>query len=387
MNSVPLTTKKIKKEDIWDVEETVSSAWPPRKGDYLQGASFDPKKEPFFFFINGMAGTGKSVLLKALRSEINKTFEDHGACQVFAPTGASALLVGGRTIHSGFFISTKEGSEFEPLEKGTLGRIRKDLKGLKVVIIDELSLPAWSTRAPQGVDNLWTLFRMLTLSVNMRTSDPEEARALAEIRKGEIEKETELFLQRKMWFPSAHTIEGIADEVDYLRTQNPGKSIMLLAGKNRTVDELNAFVSSCTRSATESFVYPRPNDEKRVETAHFAKRLELLLSCKVVLTTTIKKAQGLVNGAIGEVKAFNSDSVTVQFPTHPHVRIERVEFCNGKDSWSQFPLRVAEAMTIHSSQGKTFDGVVIVVRESTQTQQQKEKIVAKCPPQFSGMVP
>jgi hypothetical protein len=52
-------------------------------------------------FITGQAGTGKSVFIQYLRSEIKKN------CVVVAPTGVAALNVSGQTIHSFFRFAPK----------------------------------------------------------------------------------------------------------------------------------------------------------------------------------------------------------------------------------------------------------------------------------------
>lgn len=83
-------------------------------------------------FITGRAGTGKSFLLNFFVKNSRKNVV------VVAPTGVSAINVGGQTIHSFFRIPPTT-----PIEKRDLnpGSTRKELyRSLDVVVIDEVSM-------------------------------------------------------------------------------------------------------------------------------------------------------------------------------------------------------------------------------------------------------
>ena len=85
-------------------------------------------------FITGRAGTGKSTLLTYLREEVLK---DNFV--VVAPTGVAAINVGGSTIHKffGFLPDITfqhiDSAEYHP-------RSQKIMKNLKTLIIDEISM-------------------------------------------------------------------------------------------------------------------------------------------------------------------------------------------------------------------------------------------------------
>ena len=85
-------------------------------------------------FITGRAGTGKSTLLTYLREEVLK---DNFV--VVAPTGVAAINVGGSTIHKffGFLPDITfqhiDSTEYHP-------RSQKIMKNLKTLIIDEISM-------------------------------------------------------------------------------------------------------------------------------------------------------------------------------------------------------------------------------------------------------
>lgn len=87
-------------------------------------------------FLNGQPGTGKSVVIRALRSTGQKHYI------VGAPTGLAATNAGGRTLHSIFRIPVSDGiihptyNKF-PIEERTVNFIRH---GIKALIIDEISM-------------------------------------------------------------------------------------------------------------------------------------------------------------------------------------------------------------------------------------------------------
>ncbi|MBU4314916.1 AAA family ATPase [Patescibacteria group bacterium] len=82
-------------------------------------------------FLTGRAGTGKSTLLKYFRSQTKKKYV------VLAPTGVAALNVRGQTIHSFF--------GFHPqIEKRLVRRVHTDkldfFRKIETIVIDEISM-------------------------------------------------------------------------------------------------------------------------------------------------------------------------------------------------------------------------------------------------------
>ena len=81
-------------------------------------------------FITGQAGTGKSVVVRAIRDQIR--------CLTVAPTGLAAVNVGGATIHSTFRI------KIGPLTKSSVSAIAKEkrmaIQKADAIIIDEVSM-------------------------------------------------------------------------------------------------------------------------------------------------------------------------------------------------------------------------------------------------------
>ncbi|KZV61110.1 hypothetical protein PENSPDRAFT_548391, partial [Peniophora sp. CONT] len=98
----------------------------------LLGAMADPLR----MYIGGMAGTGKSQVIKALI----KFFEARGksfAFLILAPTGSAASLVGGSTYHSALgFRGANPGDEGMTTQQA----IKARLKAVEYIFIDEISM-------------------------------------------------------------------------------------------------------------------------------------------------------------------------------------------------------------------------------------------------------
>jgi hypothetical protein len=91
--------------------------------------------------VSGTAGSGKSYLIKCLVKVIRTIFASKRSVQVLCPTGNSANIISGLTLHSFLKIPTnKKGQEMKPPE-GALGeKLQKNCQGLKVLLVDERSL-------------------------------------------------------------------------------------------------------------------------------------------------------------------------------------------------------------------------------------------------------
>lgn len=103
--------------------------------------------DPFYTFLSGGAGVGKSVLVKAIFQALIK-FYGHifGECpddkkvMLCAPTGKAAHNIGGNTIHSVFCIPVGRGLQYKPLDMQQLTSLQTKYHALKVLIIDEISM-------------------------------------------------------------------------------------------------------------------------------------------------------------------------------------------------------------------------------------------------------
>lgn len=105
------------------------------------------KSEPFYHFISGGAGVGKSRLIKAIYQSIIRIYRQTpgpvNTTEVIlvAPTGKAAHNIGGMTAHSTFsLVNTQNQLVLKDLTAETLNTMRVKLYNMKLLIIDEISM-------------------------------------------------------------------------------------------------------------------------------------------------------------------------------------------------------------------------------------------------------
>ncbi|XP_063411592.1 uncharacterized protein LOC134694510 [Mytilus trossulus] len=102
--------------------------------------------DPFYVFITGGAGTGKSQLIKCLYFEISRILApilcnpDDVSVLLTAPTGTAAFNINGMTIHSCLSIFKSLSKDHATLSEDKLNTLRTKLDNLQVLIIDEISM-------------------------------------------------------------------------------------------------------------------------------------------------------------------------------------------------------------------------------------------------------
>jgi len=351
-------------------------------------------------FLTGKAGTGKSTFLDYFRKNTDKNIA------VVAPTGVAAINVKGQTIHSFF--------GFRPsfMDPDAPRHARKDLrklyKALDILVIDEISMVRADMMdaictfltmngkhqgLPLGgiqlciIGDLYQLppvlthhekdvffryypspyffeargfsevhFQFIELTHIFRQSDPAFIRFLNHLRENTL---TEHMLN---WF-NAHHCTANADTSDAIILTTTNK----VADYNNMnkLDALSAPSQSYEGQAKGSFAkenekLPAPID------------LELKLGAHVMFLKNDKDKRW-ANGTIGEVTKLSGKKITVSVEGNDY-EVERqtweaIRYEYDKEteqvaevvvgSYEQFPLQLAWAITIHKSQGKTFDNVVI----------------------------
>jgi len=95
-----------------------------------------PDSDQLKMNITGMAGTGKSQVLKALVRFLKLRNESHRFI-IVAPTGSAAALLQGSTYHSVFGINSAEGKHISAIQ---LAQVKERLQGVHYVFLDEVSM-------------------------------------------------------------------------------------------------------------------------------------------------------------------------------------------------------------------------------------------------------
>ena len=109
--------------------------------------SVKTKNEQVTLFLSGGAGVGKSTVTNALYEALTRYLNsipgenpDEVKVVKVAPTGKAAFNINGNTLHSAFKIPANRGFQYCTLDADRLNTIRTQLRKLKVIFIDEVSM-------------------------------------------------------------------------------------------------------------------------------------------------------------------------------------------------------------------------------------------------------
>ena len=363
-------------------------------------------------FLTGKAGTGKTTFLRKLKKETKKQIA------VVAPTGVAAINAGGTTMHSFFqlpfnpFIPTVEGRK-NLIEKMKMqGNRRKVLQELELLVIDEISMVRadvldavdtilrhvrYRNNEPFGGVQVIFIGDMFQLSP---VASDEEWRLLSQyytspyfFHSQAIRQQQPVYIELDKIFRQTNgEFIKVLNEVRNNCLSDSGLKLLqsrynpmfippsddtyiTLTTHNYKADQINAEELAKVKGKIYSFEaeiqgeYP----EKSYPTE---KILEIKIGAKVMfLKNDTETPRRFFNGKIGVVKSIEQDTITIKCPDD----YEAIEL--GKGVWEnirystnqttkqieeeelgkfiQYPLRLAWAITIHKSQGLTFDKAVI----------------------------
>ena len=103
--------------------------------------------KPFYYFLSGGAGVGKSHLIRALyqaavkhNSRAGKKFNEVKIL-LLAPTGKAAYGIKGNTVHSALAIPACQSLKtYKPLDSSRLNTLRCKLRAVQLIFLDEISI-------------------------------------------------------------------------------------------------------------------------------------------------------------------------------------------------------------------------------------------------------
>ncbi|MFH1142232.1 MAG: AAA family ATPase [Candidatus Uhrbacteria bacterium] len=358
-------------------------------------------------FLTGRAGTGKSTLLKYFRS---KTKKKH---VILAPTGVAALNVKGQTIHSffGFHpqiekrlvrkahpngldlfrkIDTIVIDEISMVRADLLdcvdralrlnrGRMKEEFGGVQMVFIGDLfQLPPVVTRDEQerfcteyaspyffsSQVIAQTQINIVELQTVHRQKDKEFVQLLNRIRSGKIDS-----ADVDTWDQCHDPFFDPVDQPEY---------IVHLTTTNKMAQQRNDF--ELKQLETKEWALKAVAVGKLSERKMPSDPLIKVKEGAHIMFTVNDPTKRWVNGSLGVIKEISKKSLD-KFPTlkvgledgktvevKPH-KWEVFEYqLDGQNleeevigSYSQYPIALAWAVTIHKAQGKTFDKVLVDV--------------------------
>lgn len=355
-------------------------------------------------FLTGGAGVGKSYLTNVLIKDYRK---DGKQVVALGSTGVSAVNVGGYTIHSFFVFGIS--SNFEELarhdkyNKARLKELAKILKATNLIIIDEISmvscdmmdlilyrlenasyqgkvmlvgdfyqlppivkhetkdrffsgmLYAFESMAWRSLDP-----KVMVLTEMKRTDDGEFTHILSKVRRGVCDSEVidymiSLCNHEDVYESRPTYLFGRNIEVEHMNKEQleqlDGEEVVLFAKLTKHTDM----------------------NQKRVDS--WKKQLpisdELRLKVGAPVLFTVNKWGSFVNGDRGLVKSIHDEHIVIEKDDR-FIRLEKHEFdmselkVNEKGelkearlvSLSQYPIKLAYAVTIHKSQGMSIENLV-----------------------------
>ncbi len=363
-------------------------------------------------FLTGKAGTGKSTFLKYICANTKKKYV------VLAPTGIAAVNVGGQTLHSFFKIPFKPLLPDDP-DISSITRLRKMLRYTKekiklireldLIIIDEISMVradiidfvdrvlrvfSGNMREPFGGKQLLLVGDIFQLEPVV-THDMRDilrryyknffffnARAFSLINLVAIEL-------RKIYRQSDNDFISLLDRVRINRASNSDiaqlnkrynpdyqeisdEFAITLATRRDTVDAINDEHMQALKTP-EYIFYGKIDGDFPENSLPTAERLVLRVGAQVIFIRNDKE-QRWFNGSIGKVTLLRDDEVYVTLENGEELEVlpeiwENMQYTyNEKEkkveekvlgTFMQIPIKPAWALTVHKSQGLTFNHVVI----------------------------
>jgi len=359
-------------------------------------------------FLTGKAGTGKTTFLHAIQKKTPKRLV------VTAPTGVAAINAGGVTLHSFFqmpFGPFVPGSEMQTGRH----RIRREkiniIRSLDLLVIDEISM----VRADllDGVDSVLRRYRRSDLPFGgVQLLMIGDLHQLAPVVKNAEWQLLKPYYDSPYFFSSTALgrTELIPIELKQVYRQSDPHFIKLLncVRDNRldpsTLKRLNSrhipdfspkdgqgYITLCTHNSAADAINEAKlknlSGKSRCFTAELGgefpenaypntARLELKTGAQVMFVRNdMSGDKNYFNGKIGKVTGIYSNAIEVHCPgdsdgiTVEKTTWENIEYTVDPKTaeisqkvigtFSQYPLKLAWAITIHKSQGLTFDKAII----------------------------
>jgi ATP-dependent DNA helicase PIF1 len=390
-------------------------------------------------FLTGKAGTGKSTLLKYFRDRTKKSVV------VLAPTGVAALNVSGQTIHS--FFGFKPSITVEDAKKTAKKTHKKELiNKVDLIIVDEISMVradlldcmdvflqvVLKNKNPFGgkqvvfIGDLYQLPPVVSSGEKLFFSEVYTSpyffsakvikRSNFELKFIELDK-----IYRQTEGPFIGLLNAIRnnsitpEQLEHLNTRvhpefNAPPGYIHLTGTNQDADQINSHqLNQLNRQLFTS--EGKSTGEFNLKDSPTEPALKLKVGAQVMFLNNDSLGRW-VNGTIGTIKLLPSQSVKitssegdypelqVEIPNQGVVSVTPFKWAMFKysydtarklmtqetlGSFTQYPLKLSWAITIHKSQGKTFDRVILDLKRGTFAHGQSYVALSRCR-SFEGLI-
>lgn len=365
--------------------------------------------------ITGKAGTGKSALLRHFAKETGKK------CVIIAPTGVAAQNVDGRTIHSFFHFAPSIKAEGVREERNLVDK----LLDIDMIIIDEISM----VRAD--------LMECVELSLRMNKHSEEPFGGVQMVFVGDLyqlppvvtdndvleirrryggkyffhapvfEKDfqfrcielTKVFRQDKrqdLFKDILNRIrigEYLPEDISAInerheRLVGSDCESIIITTTNNDADNRNAEKLENLDGNLYTFACEYDGDYRSLvesESNDLPAPVEIKLKKKArIIMLNNDSGRRWVNGSLGVVSKIDEEHIWVKLENGETYLVEQGKWENTDAAgnitgyYKQYPMQLAYAITIHKSQGKTFDSICINVGNGTWEPGQLYVALSRC---------
>lgn len=370
-------------------------------------------------YLTGKAGTGKTTFLKYVKETIDKNIVILAPTGVAAINAGGVTINSFFHIPFGPFVPDDSRLRTNTLNTENKESIfstfkynqekRDIIKNLELLIIDEISMVRADTL--DVVDKILRVFRgkpgipfggvqVILIGDTFQLppiADNDQWDILSEFYKTPfffssrvVEENTPIYIELKKVYRqneiefiellnrvrinslTENDFQILNSKYDPLFSGN-GNDYIILATHNKIVDETNLTKLNQLESELFTFEANVTDDfpERNMPTDHY---LKLKVGAQIMfIKNDIGEYKRYYNGKIGKIKELGINSIKVIFDDESEVIVERsiwknIQYTYNKEknrieektigTFEQFPIRLAWAITVHKSQGLTFEKVI-----------------------------
>jgi len=351
-------------------------------------------------FLTGSAGAGKTYVINQY---IQYLRERNVPVAVTASTGIAATHMNGMTIHAWAGIGIKDALTSSDLQNMRAKKYLKDkLENAKVLIIDEISM--LHKKQLDLVNTVLKFFQNPTLPfggvqvifsgdffqlppVGNRSETPRDKFAF--MAKAWVEAQLAVCYLTEQHRQEDNELNNILNEIRSGQVSDTSTALLRAASKtvlttteeppklyshNRDVTMLNITKLRDLEGISKLYAAKTKGNPKLLEVLKKSVRaeaqLELKKGAKVMFVKNNYEA-GYINGTLGEVVDYSDEKLPiVQLTDGTKMTVVQDEWAieddkgNALASFSQLPLRLAWAITVHKSQGMTLETAEIDLSKS-----------------------
>jgi ATP-dependent DNA helicase PIF1 len=356
-------------------------------------------------FVTGRAGTGKSTLLRTLRDIVTDEIV------IVAPTGLAAVNVGGQTIHIRRSRNGRIMRKIKHLVIDEVSMVRSDLMwaidqslrvnrgkprepfgGVRLVLFGDLHQLPPVVQEHEVADHLEENFggpfffsvpalmegdgtTLLELNQVFRQSEGPLLDVLNKVREGRVDEDD---------------LTVLNERVRPIRTLAEGEVFVILTPTNAAAQRINLAYLNALKGAAYTYT-AGTTGEFNPSAQPTDQTLTLKVGAKVIMLRNDSERRW-VNGSIARISRLEEKQVFITLDGKEY-EVEPASWENRRyaydqaeqkivetvaGTFTQYPVRLAWAMTIHKSQGMTLENVYLDLGRGTFAHGQAYVALSRC---------